>query len=85
MVARYFALIYFYFSPRYLSITANYTPDWERWWKNPNQVKLYQFMGKDNIPFHSIIFPCSLMGTEEPWTYMHHVSTTGKLIKSPYT
>lgn len=22
----------------YLSITANYTDDWEKWWKNPNQV-----------------------------------------------
>ena len=30
----------------YLSITATYTPQWERWWKNPEQVQLYQFMGK---------------------------------------
>lgn len=22
----------------YLSITANYTDEWEKWWKNPNQV-----------------------------------------------
>lgn len=30
----------------YPSITANYTPDWQQWWKNPDNVKLYQFMGK---------------------------------------
>ncbi|KAJ1886926.1 methionine--tRNA ligase mes1, partial [Kickxella alabastrina] len=41
----------------YPSITANYTPEWECWWKNPDNVKLYQFMGKDNVPFHTVIFP----------------------------
>lgn len=40
------------------------------------QVRLVQFMGKDNIPFHTVIFPSSLIGTEEPWTLLHHVSTT---------
>jgi methionyl-tRNA synthetase len=47
----------------YLSITANYTPDWEKWWKNPDDVELVQFMGKDNVTFHTIIFPCTLLGT----------------------
>ena len=61
----------------YLSITANYTLNWEKWWKNPDQVQLYQFMGKDNVPFHTVIFPCSLMGTGEKWTLLHHVGTTG--------
>ncbi|OLL26806.1 putative methionine--tRNA ligase, cytoplasmic [Neolecta irregularis DAH-3] len=37
----------------YVSITANYTEKWTEWWKNPDNVKLYQFMGKDNTPFHS--------------------------------
>ncbi|KAI0241822.1 methionine--tRNA ligase mes1 [Massospora cicadina] len=60
----------------YLSITANYTPGWERWWKNPDEVKLYQFMGKDNVPFHTIIFPSSLLGTHERWTLLHHINTT---------
>ncbi|KAL6867594.1 hypothetical protein ACP4OV_015618 [Aristida adscensionis] len=36
----------------YVSITASYTPDWEKWWKNPDNVELFQFMGKDNVPFH---------------------------------
>ncbi|KAG8836284.1 hypothetical protein FRC17_007434 [Serendipita sp. 399] len=35
----------------YPSITANHTPEWKQWWFNPDQVKLFQFMGKDNIYF----------------------------------
>ena len=42
-------------------------------------VALYQFMGKDNIPFHTVIFPASLLGTGQEWTMLHHVSTTGEL------
>lgn len=61
----------------YLSITANYAPqDWEKWWKNPDNVQLYQFMGKDNITFHSVIFPCTLLGTHDNYTMLHHISTT---------
>lgn len=30
----------------YVSITANYTEEWERWWRDPDNVQLYQFMGK---------------------------------------
>lgn len=62
----------------YPSITANYTDEWEKWWKNPEQVKLYQFMGKDNVPFHSVIFPGNQMGTGENWTMVNHISTCGK-------
>jgi methionyl-tRNA synthetase len=61
----------------YPSITANYTPEWQQWWKNSKDVKLYQFMGKDNVPFHTVIFPSTLMGTSEDWTLLHHLSTTG--------
>ena len=44
----------------YLSITANYTKEsWESWWKNAANIDLYQFMAKDNVPFHSVIFPSS--------------------------
>ncbi|KAF9207273.1 putative methionine--tRNA ligase, cytoplasmic protein rar1 [Haplosporangium sp. Z 27] len=60
----------------YPSITATYTKEWEKWWKNPKEVKLYQFMGKDNVPFHSVIFPSSLMGTGEEWTLLNTLSTT---------
>ncbi|KAK6937631.1 Methionyl/Leucyl tRNA synthetase [Dillenia turbinata] len=60
----------------YISITSCYTPDWEKWWKNPENVVLYQFMGKDNIPFHTIMFPSTLLGTEENWTMMKNISVT---------
>jgi methionyl-tRNA synthetase len=60
----------------YPSITANYTKDWELWWRDPENVKLYQFMGKDNVPFHTVIFPGSQMGTGDKWTMLNHISTT---------
>ena len=37
-------------------------PDaWKRWWYNP-QSKIYNFIGKDNIPFHTIIWQAELLG-----------------------
>ncbi|GJN02112.1 hypothetical protein PR202_ga19434 [Eleusine coracana subsp. coracana] len=60
----------------YVSITAGYTPDWEKWWKNPDNVELFQFMGKDNVPFHTIMFPSTLLGTGEKWTMMKTISVT---------
>ena len=33
--------------------------DWEKWWKD-EETKLVHFIGKDNIVFHCIIFPCML-------------------------
>eukprot|EP01133_Synstelium_polycarpum_P011418 gene11418-13307_t len=60
----------------YLSITKAYTDHWEQWWKNPDKVQLVQFMGKDNVPFHTVIFPSSLIGTGEQYTLLHNLSTT---------
>jgi methionyl-tRNA synthetase len=40
-------------------------PDkWKEWWHNPN-ARHYYFMGKDNIVFHSVIWPSMLMGYNE--------------------
>jgi len=60
----------------YISITACYTKDWENWWKNPENVELFQFMGKDNVPFHTVMFPSALLGTGENWTLMKTISVT---------
>jgi methionyl-tRNA synthetase len=74
----------------YISITGNLgaetTADWhefmDRWWKRPDEVELYQFIGKDNIPFHTVIFPSSLLGSSGPekrgdqWTMLYHMSST---------
>ncbi len=60
----------------YISITAGYTPDWKSWWQNPEDVDLFQFIGKDNIPFHTVIFPSTLLASGEQWTMLHHMSST---------
>lgn len=60
----------------YISITANLTDDWKAWWQNPEDVQLYQFMGKDNVPFHTVIFPATLFGTDVDWTMLYHINTT---------
>ncbi|MFN8420601.1 MAG: class I tRNA ligase family protein [Anaerolineae bacterium] len=40
----------------------NGTPDaWKQWWYNP-AAKIYNFLGKDNIEFHTIIWPAELFG-----------------------
>ncbi|MET0181833.1 MAG: methionine--tRNA ligase [Caulobacterales bacterium] len=41
--------------------------EWERWWRAPhaNDVTYVQFMGKDNVPFHTVGFPCTLIGVNE--------------------
>lgn len=60
----------------YISITANYTDDWKEWWRNPDETELFQFIGKDNIPFHTVVFPASLLATGKKWTMLHHMSST---------
>ncbi|XP_069762387.1 methionine--tRNA ligase, cytoplasmic isoform X2 [Narcine bancroftii] len=60
----------------YISITANYTEHWEKWWKNPEEVELYNFMAKDNVPFHSVVFPCSLLGAEDNYTLVNSLIAT---------
>ncbi|MEI6877257.1 MAG: methionine--tRNA ligase, partial [Spirochaetota bacterium] len=64
----------------YISITAVAGDeggfDWKTWWMDPSNVDLFQFIGKDNIPFHTVIFPSSLLGSGKDWTLLHHMSST---------
>jgi methionyl-tRNA synthetase len=57
----------------YISITAECRKDWKKWWMKKD-TKLVQFMGKDNIPFHSILFPSSLIGTGDDWVLVSELS-----------
>jgi len=41
--------------------------DWREWWWNAEDVKYIQFLGKDNVPFHTVSFPATLIGSGEPW------------------
>lgn len=54
----------------YISITANARDDWKDWWMNP-KTELVNFMAKDNVPFHSIIFPAALMGTGKEYNLVN--------------
>jgi len=53
----------------YLSATIewahnNGTPDaWRSWWQNPAARTVY-FIGKDNIPFHTVMWPAQLLGAK---------------------
>ncbi len=39
-------------------------PDaWKNWWYNPD-AEIYNFIGKDNIPFHTVIWPAELLGID---------------------
>ena len=60
----------------YISITAQYTEHWEKWWRNPDNVEYWQFMAKDNVPFHSVVFPSTLLGTNEKWTMVNRLMST---------
>ena len=68
----------------YISMTGNLGEerggDWrsflDYWWKSPSETELFQFMGKDNIPFHTVIFPSSLLGGGDNWTMLHHMSSS---------
>lgn len=41
--------------------------DWRKWWWQADDVRYIQFLGKDNIPFHTVSFPATLIGSNEPW------------------
>ena len=79
----------------YISITADFFEQhkdkqaevpqkWQDWWQNPNEVELFQFIGKDNIPFHTVLFPSTQLASqagEAPsegpgWTMLHHMSSS---------
>lgn len=43
----------------YITATKELTPDWEKYWKDP-ETRMIHFIGKDNIVFHCIVFPSML-------------------------
>ena len=62
----------------YIAATAEKFDDWERWWrtdKGAEDVKYVQFMGKDNVPFHTLSFPATIMGSNEPWKLVDYIKS----------
>jgi len=52
--------------------------EWERWWrtdKGADDVRYTQFMGKDNVPFHTLSFPVTIMGSGEPWKLVDYIKS----------
>ena len=49
------------------------TRDWKSWWYQADDVRYTQFMAKDNVPFHTIIFPATIFGSREPWKQPDYV------------
>ncbi|MBC2877815.1 MULTISPECIES: methionine--tRNA ligase [Streptomyces] len=47
--------------------------DWKSWWYEATDVRYTQFMGKDNVPFHTVMFPATEIGTREPWKRVDYV------------
>jgi methionyl-tRNA synthetase len=49
------------------------TPDaWKDYWLDPS-TKLIHFIGKDNIPFHTVFFPAMIMGQNVPYILPYEV------------
>ena len=69
----------------YIAATAEWAdahglPDaaWERWWredKGAEDVRYVQFMGKDNVPFHTLSFPATILGSGEPWKLVDYIKS----------
>ena len=52
--------------------------DWERWWRTDHgaaDVRYTQFMGKDNVPFHTLSFPVTIMGSGEDWKLVDYIKS----------
>ena len=64
----------------YISATQDWAAesggDWERWWrtdKGADDTRYVQFMGKDNVAFHALSFPTTILGSGEPWKVVDQI------------
>ncbi|MCT4557896.1 MAG: methionine--tRNA ligase [Pelagimonas sp.] len=59
-------------------VDAGKGDDWARWWrtdKGAEDVTYTQFMGKDNVPFHTLSFPSTILGSGEPWKLVDYIKS----------
>jgi methionyl-tRNA synthetase len=52
--------------------------DWQRWWRTDqgaDDVTYTQFMGKDNVPFHTLSFPATILGSGETWKLVDYIKS----------
>ncbi len=61
----------------YVSATKSWgdreNKDWKSWWYDAKDVRYTQFMAKDNLPFHTIMWPATILGTREPWKMADYI------------
>ncbi|WP_347310536.1 methionine--tRNA ligase [Defluviimonas sp. SAOS-178_SWC] len=51
---------------------------WQRWWRTDRgaeDVTYVEFMGKDNVPFHTLSFPATIMGSREAWKLVDYIKS----------
>lgn len=55
---------------------------WQRWWREDlgaSDVRYIEFMGKDNVPFHTLSFPATILGANrdgaEPWKLVDYIKS----------
>ena len=59
-------------------VDAGKGEDWQRWWRTDagaSDVTYTQFMGKDNVPFHTLSFPATILGSGEPWKLVDYIKS----------
>ena len=59
-------------------VEAGKGQDWQRWWRTDmgaQDVTYTQFMGKDNVPFHTLSFPATILGSGEPWKLVDYIKS----------
>ena len=59
-------------------VDAGKGSDWKRWWRTDqgaDDVTYTQFMGKDNVPFHTLSFPATILGSGEPWKLVDYIKS----------
>ncbi len=59
-------------------VDAGKGTDWESWWrtdKGADDVTYTQFMGKDNVPFHTLSFPATIMGMNDDWKLVDYIKS----------
>ncbi|BFV56348.1 methionine--tRNA ligase [Kitasatospora sp. CMC57] len=53
---------------------ASETRDWKSWWYEADDTVRYtEFMAKDNVPFHTVMFPATILGSRQPWKKVDYV------------
>ena len=69
----------------YIAATKEWADDeglddsaWRRWWRTDEgagDVRYVQFMGKDNVPFHTLSFPATIIGSGDPWKLVDYIKS----------